>query len=236
MALLNLIQVNAQIYTPNGNISGTTLNPSSGFMGIGTNSPSESVEIVGNVVFGAKKISPQAIDTKWIFHTRGDFKNLYIAPRHPDDLGWNWARQIRFDGDGNVFISGDLSLGSSAFFNSSTGNVSFQGKLETKEVKVAQTPTADFVFEEDYALPKLEDVEKHIKEKKHLPEIASAKEMEKDGVNIGEFQIKLLQKIEELTLYSIEQNKQIKKLKEEQSEKIKSLEEELKEIKSSLKK
>lgn len=94
-------------------------------------------------------------------------------------------------------------------------NAMFQGKLEAKEVKVTLTPTADFVFEEDYNLPKLEEVEKHIKEKKHLPEIASAKEMEKEGLNVGEFQIKLLQKIEELTLYSIEQNKRIKKLEEE---------------------
>lgn len=89
------------------------------------------------------------------------------------------------------------------------------GKFEAKEVKVTTTPTADFVFEDDYALPKLEEVERHIKEKKHLPEIASAKEMEKEGLNIGEFQIRLLQKIEELTLYSIEQNKQIKKLQAE---------------------
>ena len=95
--------------------------------------------------------------------------------------------------------------------------------MEAKEIKVTTTPTADFVFEEDYNLPKLEDVEKHIKEKKHLPEIASAKEMEKEGVNIGEFQIKLLQKIEELTLYSIEQNKNLK----EQAERIKKLEEQL---------
>ena len=58
-------------------------------------------------------------------------------------------------------------------------------------------------------------MEKHIKEKKHLPEIASAKQMEKEGVNVGEFQIKLLQKIEELTLYTIEQNKQLKIQKEE---------------------
>ena len=94
-------------------------------------------------------------------------------------------------------------------------NASLQGKFEAKEIKVTLTPTADFVFEEDYNLPKLEEVEKHIKEKKHLPEIASAKEMEKEGVNVGEFQIKLLQKIEELTLYSIEQNKQLKSQKEE---------------------
>ncbi|MVW84341.1 hypothetical protein FCL51_17625, partial [Elizabethkingia anophelis] len=58
-------------------------------------------------------------------------------------------------------------------------------------------------------------VEKHIKEKKHLPEIASAAEMQKEGVNIGDFQIKLLQKIEELTLYSIEQNKRILQLENE---------------------
>lgn len=103
---------------------------------------------------------------------------------------------------------------------SDTGNAALQGKFEAKEIKVTLTPTADFVFAEDYSLPKLEDVEKHIKEKKHLPEVASAKEMEKEGVNVGEFQIKLLQKIEELTLYTIEQNKLIK----EQQKRIEALE------------
>ncbi|MGC5744478.1 hypothetical protein [Chryseobacterium sp. NFX27] len=109
----------------------------------------------------------------------------------------------------------------------SNGNASLQGKFEAKEIKVTLTPTADFVFDEKYNLPKLEDVEKHIKEKKHLPEIASAKVMEKEGVNLGEFQIKLLQKIEELTLYSIEQSKQIKS----QSEQISLLKEENKALK-----
>jgi len=98
---------------------------------------------------------------------------------------------------------------------SASGNALLQGKLEAKELKVTLTPTADFVFDENYNLPALENIEKHIKEKKHLPEIASAKEMEKEGVNVGEFQIKLLQKIEELTLYVIEQNKQLKKQAEE---------------------
>ncbi|MCL1639901.1 hypothetical protein OZ664_18795 [Elizabethkingia sp. HX WHF] len=96
----------------------------------------------------------------------------------------------------------------------SNGNALLDGKLEAREIKVTTTPTADFVFEDSYQLPNLESVEKHIKEKKHLPEIASAAEMQKEGVNIGDFQIKLLQKIEELTLYSIEQNK----LNKEQSE------------------
>ncbi|MBB6332217.1 hypothetical protein HNP24_003209 [Chryseobacterium sediminis] len=108
------------------------------------------------------------------------------------------------------------------------GNASLQGKLEAKELKVTLTPTADFVFDEKYDLPKLEEVEKHIREKKHLPEIASAKVMEKEGVNVGEFQIKLLQKIEELTLYSIDQNKQIK----QQSEQLKQLQDENEVLKS----
>lgn len=103
------------------------------------------------------------------------------------------------------------------------GNVAIQGKLEAKEVKVTLTPTADFVFDENYDLPKLETIERHIKEKKHLPQIASAKEMEKEGVNVGEFQIKLLQKIEELTLYSIEQNKQLKILKENNDKLMKEI-------------
>ncbi|MGE8513828.1 MAG: cell wall anchor protein [Chryseobacterium culicis] len=110
------------------------------------------------------------------------------------------------------------------------GNALLQGKFEAKEIKVTLSPTADFVFAENYDLPKLEEVEKHIKEKKHLPEIASAKVMEKEGVNVGEFQIKLLQKIEELTLYSIEQNKQLKALQQE-NKILKSQSEEIQELK-----
>lgn len=117
------------------------------------------------------------------------------------------------------------------------GNASLQGKFEAKEVKVTHTPTADFVFEETYRLPKLEEVEKHIKEKRHLPEIASAKEMEKEGVNIGEFQIKLLQKIEELTLYTIEQNKQLRQqndFNKEQSRLLKYQQQEIQNLKSEI--
>ncbi|HAY3537111.1 hypothetical protein [Elizabethkingia anophelis] len=116
-------------------------------------------------------------------------------------------------------FSGGTLLGTSFLVKGDDARLN--GKLEAREIKVTTTPTADFVFEDSYQLPNLESVEKHIKEKKHLPEIASAAEMQKDGINIGDFQIKLLQKIEELTLYSIEQNKLIK----EQQERLKKLEE-----------
>lgn len=93
------------------------------------------------------------------------------------------------------------------------GNAAFQGKVEAKNFVVSNTPTADFVFASDYNLKPIQDVEKFISEKNHLPEIPSAKEMTENGVEIGEFQIKLLQKIEELTLYLISQNKEIENLK-----------------------
>jgi hypothetical protein len=64
-----------------------------------------------------------------------------------------------------------------------------------------------FVFKNNYNLPSLHAVDNYIKENKHLPEIASADEMKKDGINLSEMNIKLLQKIEELTLYTIEQEK-----------------------------
>ena len=109
------------------------------------------------------------------------------------------------------------------------GNVAIYGKLESKEVKVTLTPTADFVFEDSYNLPSLEYIENHIKEKRHLPEIASAKEMEENGINIGEFQIQLLQKIEELTLYTIQQEKKIQKF-EKENEEVKLLNKKLLEL------
>ncbi|WP_143155095.1 hypothetical protein [Flavobacterium chilense] len=89
------------------------------------------------------------------------------------------------------------------------------GNIASREVKVTVDAGADFVFENDYPLPSLDSLDKFIKENKHLPEVASAKEMQKDGINLSEMNIKLLQKIEEMTLYMIDQNKQMKVLQEQ---------------------
>ncbi|MBC9795837.1 hypothetical protein [Sinomicrobium weinanense] len=62
-------------------------------------------------------------------------------------------------------------------------------------------------------LRSLEEVQAHIKEKRHLPGIPSAKEMEEEGINLKEMNLKLLEKVEELTLYVIELKTEIKKLK-----------------------
>jgi hypothetical protein len=91
------------------------------------------------------------------------------------------------------------------------------GTIRSREVKV-DLNGADFVFEEDYRLMPLNELEKFVKEQKHLPEIAPAKEMEKNGTELGDLNSKLLQKIEEMTLYMIEQNKKIEQLQEQNKE------------------
>lgn len=89
-----------------------------------------------------------------------------------------------------------------------------KGGVKAQKVKVTQTGWADFVFEPSYKLPSLYEVEQFILQHKHLPEIPSAKEVAEDGIDLGEMNRKLLQKIEEQTLYIIEMNKRLRVLEE----------------------
>jgi len=199
-----------------------------GNVGIGTTNPQAKLDVNGETVSNSLTSKSDSSPSINIINTSKVGQGVGTTWRIYNMTG-SYGNSLQFWAYDSVsYLNGGyiLKLGDN-------GNMSLQGKLEAKEVKVTTTPTADFVFAENYALPKLEEVEKQIKEKKHLPEIASAKEMEKEGVNVGEFQIKLLQKIEELTLYNIEQNKQ-NKLQEEQikqqQEQIKQLEVQNKEL------
>lgn len=95
------------------------------------------------------------------------------------------------------------------------------GTIRAKEVKIEATGWSDFVFNKDYRLPSLQSVEQYIDENGHLPGIPSEKEIMKEGINATEMQAKLLQKIEELTLYVID----LKKENQEQNKTIQSLKE-----------
>jgi hypothetical protein len=90
-----------------------------------------------------------------------------------------------------------------------------KGFITAKKLIVTQNNWSDYVFENSYQLPTLKEVEEFIKANKHLPGILSAKEIEKNGLDVGENQANLLKKIEELTLYTIEMNK---RLESQQSE------------------
>ncbi len=90
------------------------------------------------------------------------------------------------------------------------------GTIRAKEVLVNLDGGADFVFEKGYKLLPIEHVASYVQENKHLPDIPSANDMIKSGVSMGDMQVKLLQKVEELTLYAIQQNKKI----QDQGEKL----------------
>lgn len=108
--------------------------------------------------------------------------------------------------------------------------LSVNGNIRAKEIKVENGNWPDYVFAKSYQLPTLEETEQHINDKNHLPGIPSAKDVEQNGVDLGEMNALLLKKIEELTLYLIRENKinasNLKRL-DEQDLKIKLLTEKL---------
>lgn len=103
--------------------------------------------------------------------------------------------------------SGNVCIGTTD--NDSRFKLNVEGTIRASEVKVCLQSGCDFVFRNDYKLMHLKELENFVKINQHLPEIASEKDMVENGVNMSELQMKLLQKIEELTLYTIEQQKQL---------------------------
>lgn len=116
--------------------------------------------------------------------------------------------------EGNILTDSNIGIGTTNFVDGTdTYRLSVKGAVRAERVKV-YTTWADFVFEDDYKLATLEEVENHIKDYGHLKDIPSAKEVEANGIELGEMNKKLLQKVEELTLYIIEMNKEIQELKQ----------------------
>lgn len=242
---------------------------SSGYVGIGTASPSQKFQVEGNAAFvgnvGIGTTTPRGLldlglgglnknlrigDYLDIGET--DYANIVyfginsilssssisgsynrFRPHHAagkglvmaqsgggegdlDFYGINWGGQttektfpsdfthvIRVQHDGRVGI-GTTTPGSY--------KLAVEGKIGAKEVVVTLDGWSDFVFNDDYQLPALDQVEQHIKQNKHLPGIPTAQEVSENGVPLGEMQAKLLQKIEELTLYVIELKNRINDL------------------------
>ena len=121
---------------------------------------------------------------------------------------------------GNSYFLGNLGIGTDLSSNPNNYTLAVNGTIGAKEVKVEITSStwSDYVFSDNYKLKSLKEVENFINEKNHLPDIPTAKEVEDNGVNLGEMDAKLLQKIEELTLYIIEQNNKIEDLQSQINE------------------
>jgi len=118
------------------------------------------------------------------------------------DIAWGTAPMM-------LTRSGNIGIGT----HSPTYKLHVNGSVKGTTLHTSTQSWSDFVFDDQYKLPTLESVEKFIQSEKHLPDIPSEQEVLKNGINLGEMDAMLLRKIEELTLYTIEQEKEIENLK-----------------------
>lgn len=170
-------------------------------------------------------------DRAWVFQQQGTgpetalvLKSL-VASKYfkiQDASGEDAFRII--SSSGNSYFKGSMAIGTTT----PDAKLTVKGTVHAEEVKVdLSVPGPDYVFEKDYPLATLEEVKKYIDEHKHLPEVPSAREMEENGVKVGEMNMILLKKVEELTLYTIELERKNAELVErllEMDQRISSLE------------
>jgi trimeric autotransporter adhesin len=124
-----------------------------------------------------------------------------------------------FSSNGSTSGNGRIYVGNTTLFPAITATSNYrllvEGGILTEKVKVAlRNPTtnwADYVFANDYKLMPLQEVEAFVNKNKHLPGISPANDLVKEGLDLADMQAKQMAKIEELTLYAIDQNKQIEK-------------------------
>jgi hypothetical protein len=207
-----------------GTDNATYLTINAGNVGIGTTLPSAKLDVRGGIISnisgtlgGYIKLKNPSKNTNgaasdWtIFNMTGNYGNSLQFFAY-DDFGCvpGGLCSNRF----TIMDNGNVGIGMINPIN----KLDVNGTIHSQEVKVDMIGWSDFVFKKEYTLPTLEEVEKHIAEKGHLENIPNEEEVLKNGINLGEMNAKLLQKIEELTLYVIEQNKRLDKVEKENND------------------
>ena len=198
----NFMQLNSGVLT--AYVSGTAgFSQKGGNVGIGRTDPIVPLDVVGSSRI-SKNSSTDGANYITLTNTESTGKIWHIGNDNMVQGGQFYiadgsVARISVDGTGNVGI-GD---------HTPDAKLDVAGTIKAEEV-VLESSGADFVFEADYPLRPLPEVESHIQVHKHLPEIPSAAQMQAEGVSMSQMQTKLLQKVEELTLYAIAQDKRLK--------------------------
>lgn len=185
-----------------------------GNFGIGTFTPTSPLHVTGGAAMSSgwnKTSTLQALYPVQIFNSNAT-KWAGIGYDHSSALRiWVNAKSDDVSGTGlnamTISNNGNISIGD---FDSQSYKLGVNGTIRAKEIKVETANWPDYVFDPSYQLPDLETTEKFIKQHKHLPEIPAAREVESNGVNLGELNATLVKKIEELTLYMIDINKVVR--------------------------
>ncbi len=193
-----------------------------GNVGLGTINPLQKLDVNGAInvsggviqkggaqITNTADLGLYSLDaTTWMRFVTNNQPIKFFSDVTANSVGANSLLSI--EPNGKVVIGTGMSLLGTYKLYVETG-------ILTEKVKVAiknSTQWSDFVFDKDYKLAPLSEIESYITKNKHLPGIPSAQEVVKNGIDLGEMDAKLLQKIEELTLHIIKLEKEVNILKE----------------------
>jgi hypothetical protein len=187
-------------------------------IGIGTATPGRQLHVSGSGVSGVEALIETTDDTYAMLELKGNGKS------------WQWSKRpgsesnslLLIYNDGTSWIGPIVSItpnGGMGIGTNKTADANYKLFVETgirtRKVVVDQATWPDYVFQPGYALPSLPGVAAYINAHHHLPDMPSADSVKQNGINLGDNQAQLLKKIEELTLYTIDQQQQLEELKQQ---------------------